>query len=111
MLQLSVAVEKLYCLLNEKRFLCCRITSDLSFLCLICAVKQREAVRAMWTPVTPLTKGRVVALQPWLTALPHVLSPQRKAPHLPPPNHKRNTRFLSITPNTSQTPQQQQLML
>lgn len=53
---------------------------NLSFLCFVCAVKQRAVVRAMWTPVTPQTKVRDVVLQPWPTAPPRVLSPQREAP-------------------------------
>lgn len=81
----------------------------LSFLCLVCAVNQRAVVRAMWTPVTPRTKVRGVALQPWPTAPRHVRKPQREAPQSPRPKHKRNTRFPSITPNTSPARPQQQL--
>ncbi len=45
-----------------------------------CAVKQREVVRAMWTLVTPQTRVRGAALQPWPTAPPSDPSPQRGAP-------------------------------
>lgn len=81
------------------------------FLCLGYAVKQREAVRATWTPVTPLTKVRGVALQLWPTAPPHALSLQRKAPQRPHPNHKRNTKCHCITPNTSPARRQQRPVL
>lgn len=45
-----------------------------------CAVKQREVVRATWTLVTPQTRVRGVALQPWPTVPPSDPSPQREAP-------------------------------
>lgn len=84
---------------------------NLSFLCLVCAVKQRAVVRAMWKHVTPLTKVRGVALQPWPTAPHRVLKPQREVPQSPRPNNKRNTRFHSITPNTSPARPQQRLWM
>lgn len=64
-------------------------------------VKQREAVRATWKRVTPQTKVRGVALQPWPTALPSVPSPPRKARRPLRLRPRGSTRFPCITPNTS----------
>lgn len=66
-------------------------------------VKQREAVRATWKRVTPQTRVRGGAPQPWPTAPLSGPSPPRKAHRPLRLRLSGSTRFPYITPNTSRT--------